>query len=110
MGKYTKKHAWMPCEFVYKINSGEKKAGDTCGVLTRVSWCDKYYCWYHSPRRLLNNKLAALRRNIKFRAKEESRMKASQEMKDLLARFENKLFYEKVASSNSISTPNLLTS
>jgi len=62
MGKYTKKHEWRPCEFVYTRPYEDKKSGDRCNKLARSSTDGKYYCRWHKPSRIASMRRFALRK------------------------------------------------
>ena len=52
MGRYTKKHEWGSCEFVYKTNFKGKHAGEACSARAMKRSNGKYFCANHKPDRM----------------------------------------------------------
>jgi len=106
MGKYTKKHVWMPCEYVYKINYYDKNAGAHCDEPTRKNYGGKYYCWKHNPRRILADKLSKIRQHTKNIGKQEARLKARKDEIAFYLELVNKKLFEQTSPPINESVPN----
>jgi len=106
MGKYTKKHIWMPCEFVYKTNFNGRKPGETCDAPTRKNYNGKYLCNTHNPKRRLMIRCAELKKNARLLVKEESRLKAQAALINFLEELRKVRTYEQAVSLPGISINN----
>lgn len=76
MGKYTKKHGWAPCQFVYGHSRLEKKRGDACCRLTRACHDGKYFCWHHNPERIKAIRKTDMAKGMRAIASQEARLLA----------------------------------
>ena len=80
MGKYTKKHEWGPCEFIYKINWNGKKAGEFCGGRSLRRPDGKYFCACHRPDRREHVMHLHRLKAIKIFPQQEARLQARKKM------------------------------
>ena len=79
MGKYMCKHVWGSCEFIYHKKRGEKQRGDTCGAEAMKRYDGKYFCCYHTPKKLALLKKRHIELMAKSMPKREERFKMFQE-------------------------------
>ena len=78
-GKYTKKHTWKQCEYVYERCSRWKKEGDRCDFITRMVRDGRYLCWLHSPKRQNTMKDFLRTRAVQSILKHEERIRIYKE-------------------------------